>query len=229
MKVSGLLCATMAVLLTGQQAWSSDILFAYDNVFSGSNPDGSTPWVKTWLTEVSPDTVMLSVSNFNLTTSEKLTELYLNLNPNFSASGLVFSFLGGSPGVTAPLPALGTDSFKADGDGKYDIRFQFDQTPSGAFSAGDYLQYQITGIAGLTPADFVYLSLPAGGHGPFYSAIHVQGIEATGVTDTTSLSGWVSPTTVTQVPEPSVGALILLGGGAGLGILQLRRNTASRG
>ena len=66
------------------------------------------------------------------------------------------------------------------------------------FSANDSITYKITGIAGLTAADFDYLSQPAGGSGPFYAAAHIQGL-ANG--DST----WIEPGQgpINVVPEPS--------------------------
>jgi hypothetical protein len=124
---------------------------------------------------------------------------------------LIFNNTGGSSGVFAPSPDLGTDAFKADGDGKYDIRFDFGLTPSTAFSASDYLTYTITGIPTLTSSNFQFLSKPAGGHGPFYAAIHVLGIGIMDVNDLSD-SGWVAgqPSTLVVVPEPASGLLLLL-------------------
>lgn len=61
---------------------------------------------------------------------------------------------------------------------------------------------------GLTASSFNFLSAPDGGHGPFYTAAHVQSIGAG------DASGWVT------VPEPSSW---LLAGLAALGCLLVRR------
>lgn len=184
--------------------------FQFDNTFSGTPPAGAAPWAEVVLQDIAPGQVQLTITDIDIASSEKVTELYLNLNPTLSPTSLVFANTGGSGGVTAPLPLLGVDSFKADGDGKYDILFQFSQTPASAtMSSADYLTYMITGIPTLTAADFNYLSLPAGGHGPFLAAMHVQGIGAADVSDGTSYSGWIAGT---AVPEPSVGTLLLLAG-----------------
>jgi hypothetical protein len=213
-------------LLSAYDASGSGIIYDFDNVFSGSAPDGTAPWFQTRIEDVTPGTVRLTITALNLSPTEKVSELYLNLNPNFLATSLNFTFVDGSAGVTAPQPSLGVNAFKADGDGKYDILFQFAEPPVNALTAGDHLTYLISGIAGLTAQDFVYLSMPAGGHGPFYSAIHMQGISATDVNDTSTLSGWVSPSEVTiiPVPEPTVGMLaILIGGVVGGGRWLARR------
>jgi len=205
-------CAIAGCVLSAYTASGSGVIYDFDNVFSGSAPNGTAPWFQTQIDDVTPGTVRLTITALNLSPTEKVSELYLNLNPNFLATSLNFTFVDGSTGVTAPQPSLGVDAFKADGDGKYDILFQFAEPPAHAFMAGDHLTYLISGITGLTAQDFVYLSLPAGGHGPFYSAIHMQGISATSVNDTSTLSGWVSPTaaTIIPVPEPTTGVLAIL-------------------
>lgn len=211
--------------LCALSAQAASLEFDFNTTFSGTAPDGPAPWVSALFQDEGPGTVRLTISNLNVGATEKITELYLNLNPIYSAPNLHFNFLGGSTGVTAPMPSLGTDAFKADGDGKYDILFQFGLTPNVALTTGDYLSYDITGIPNLTATDFAFLSLPAGGHGPFYSAIHVQGITASGTTDDTTYSGWVAPNEITTVPEPSAAAI----GGmlAGLGLLSWRLRRAS--
>jgi hypothetical protein len=209
------------------QASGLDLLFepgpGGTNVFSGTGPTSPGPWVDVTLKDSSPGTVVLTISNLNIASSEKITELYLNLNPSFLATSLVFSNTGGSSGVFAPLPSLGLNMFKADGDGKYDILFDFGLTPSTAFSTSDYLTYTITGIPTLTSSDFEFLSQPAGGHGPFYAALHVQGINITNVTDLSN-SGWVSaePSPLALVvPEPASAGLLLFA--AGLGFVSRNR------
>ncbi len=216
--------------LAGKAAVGDSVIFPMDNAFSGSSPAGPAPWVNTWLTDGTPGTVFLSVSNVGITATEKVTALYLNLDPTLDPTKLQFTFLSGSSGVFAPLPSLGVDSFKADGDGKYDILFQFAQPPVSAFGANDYLTYKITGITGLNADDFIFLSKPSGGHGPFYAAAHVQSIQATSPTDTGTLSGWISPNEVDFlfVPEPSSSALFLLAACVGAVRFGLRRGKAAQ-
>jgi hypothetical protein len=222
------------VVLVVVPGWArADVLnFQMSSNFSGTMPTGPTPWVNVSFADVTPGTVLLTVSNVDITPGEKVSELYLNLNPNLAPTSLVFANLGGSPGVTAPLPSLGVNAFKADGDGKYDILFQFSQPPTNSFTAGDYLSYQITGIPTLRAVDFEYLSAPAGGHGPFDAAAHVQGIAATDIIDTTATSGWIAPgpsdVVVVAVPEPRLGTFFLLGaalaGGRRIWLSRARRS-----
>ena len=144
---------------------------------------------------------------------------YLNLNTNFSALNLSVSYISGSgsfaiPSIGAGTIERGTDSFKAGGDGKYDLLFDFSTIAGSTFGSGESVTFQISGIAGLTANDFAFLSAPSGGFGPFYAAAHVQGIGPD------SLSGWIDPSLGAQiipVPEPSSAAILALSLGA-LGI-----------
>jgi hypothetical protein len=215
----------LAAFASQPQARSAGILYSFDQVFSGSSPAGAPAWFSVALEDVEAGTVRLSLSALNLQPGEKITELYLNLNPSFLANNLQFTFLEGTAGVIAPQPSLGLDAFRADGDGLYDIRFQFSQPPAGAFRLDAHLTYLITGT-GLTANDFGFLSMPAGGHGPFYSAIHIQGLNADGVNDTGSTSGWISPGQLTElpVPEPSAAMLAVLGGAVAI----FRRSVSGR-
>lgn len=215
-----------AILLAQSQARSDILSYNFDNVFSGSSPSSAAPWFSATLEDVAPGTVRLNLSALNLGLGEKVTEFYLNLNPDFLASNLQITFEEGTAGVAAPQPLLGLDAFRADGDGLYDIRFQFGQPPTTAFTAGEQLSYLITGISTLRVQDFLHMSMPAGGHGPFFSAIHIQGLNASSINDTGSSSGWASPTdaTLVVVPEPSAAMVALVG----VAVVALRRSFIRR-
>ncbi len=102
--------------------------------------------------------------------------------------------------------STGADLYKADGDGRYDIKLLFNNGGSAAnrFTAGEYLAYDIGGIPDLAASDFAYLSTPAGGAGPFYAAAHVQRIGAG------SLSGWIAPKEISTISIPEPAATVLL-------------------
>jgi hypothetical protein len=204
----------MALLSPATSSAASGILYQFDNEFSsGTPPAGPAPWITASIQNVSPGTVQLTIANSGLLGSEFVSGFYLNLNTNFSPLNLSISYVSSSGSFLIPSVASGTiergiDSFKADGDGKYDVLFDFSTVSGSTFGAGESVTYQISGIAGLTADDFVYLSAPNGGHGPFYAAAHVQGIGADG-----ALSGWVEPSLGAQpllVPEPSSAALLVL-------------------
>ena len=216
-----------ALLFAGVSLFGCSVVLAesigyqFNYAFSGTAPAStSQPWIDAVFEDVTPGTVRLAITNLNLSGSENVGELYFNLNPRYSPSALALSIGGGSGGFLTPTVSLGADMFKADGDGKYDILFSFDEggTDATRFTANEYLVWQITGIPNLTAADFAYLSQPAGGVGPFYAAAHVQRIGAG------SLSGWIAATdisSVSAVPEPT--ALTLLVGGLALVIWRRRK------
>ncbi len=198
-----------------------------DPIFSGTPPAGPPPWIDATFADIAPGTVQLTVAAVGLTGTEKVTEFYLNLDPALAATSLAFGFVSGTGAFNLPAIQTGTDAFKADGDGKYDILFNFSQTPATAFTGGDSVTYQITGISGLTASSFVFYSAPAGGHGPFLAAAHVQGISATSTSDTTTYSGWLAPSQVSPIPEPASAALLLLAGGSAWFTRRLTRNRRS--
>jgi len=219
--VRALICVAISVgaLSTTQAA----VIFDFNNAFSGSPPAATnTPWLEAQFQDVTPGTVRLTVFNLGLSGSENIDQLYFNLATNLDPLGLTFSGLSAS-GSDLPIISQGADQFKADGDGKYDILFNFAQggTTTNRFDGTDTFTCLISGIPGLTANDFNYLSLPAGGAGPFFAAGHVQRIGAG------SLSGWISATssgTVSMVPEPHLASFFWLGAGLWLAVRIIRQH-----
>jgi len=183
--------------------------------FSGATaPVGSSPWLTPKFDdENTAGTVVLTVETTNLSGSEFVSGLYLNVDPSIDPADLNFSSPTKTGTFSNPSILLSTDAYKADGDGKYDILLQFSTSSGNEFGAGEEVEYTITGVgsaAGLLATDFVFLSAPAGGHGPFFAAAHVQSIGAGGD------SGWIAPEpgldpTSIPVPEPTSITLLSLG------------------
>ncbi len=211
---AGTAALLLALALSPAVSQASSLFFNFENVFSGTSPSSPhSPWVNALLEDVTPGTVRLTVSNLTLVGSENTDSLYLNLRTNLNPNNLTFSFTGGSGGFDTPTVSTGVDQFKADGDGKYDILFTFSTggNQQNRFDAHEYMTVNISGIPTLNVSDFIYLSAPAGGVGPFYAATHVQRINGG------SISGWISPNDVSwvsTVPEPS--SEVLLGFAASL-------------
>lgn len=216
---------TLPLILSGLLAFffspvthASTVTFDYDRVISGTAPAGSTPWVTAVFDDGGTSgTVTLTMVAPGLSGSENITGMYFNLDPALNPNNLSFSYLG-STGPAATSVQTGVNAFKADGDGKYDILFNF-PTSSG-FTAGDTVQYRITGISTLTSGSFNFLSacgnLNCSGPGNFYAAAHVQNIGAN--------SGWIA-SNVGIVPIP--GALWLFGSGL-LGLAGLARSKKNK-
>jgi hypothetical protein len=198
-----------------------------DQVFSGTaTPSGSTPWLTATFDDAFPGRlagqVQVTLSIPGLADPEKVDGWYINVDDGVSAgtSGTAIdpttlSFSSPTKVGTFDDPAinLGTDAFKADGDGKYDIRFDFSTSNGHEFGTGESVSYIITGPAFMDAHSFTFLSKPAGGNGPFYEAAHILAIGQGGD------SVWARPTDRpgNPVPEPSAIVLGFIGGCAALG------------
>ncbi|MHB8535826.1 MAG: VPLPA-CTERM sorting domain-containing protein [Sulfuricaulis sp.] len=193
---------------------AATVTFNYDTLISGSTPAGTSPWITATFDDGGTSgTVTLTMSASGLVPSENISGMYFNLNPALNLSSLSFSYLG-TTGPAATSVQVGTDSYKADGDGKYDILFNF---PTGSgFDAGETVKYQITGISSLTAQSFNFLSAcgnpSCSGPGSFYAAAHVQNINGYN-------SGWIA-SNAGVVPIPA--AVWLFGSGL-LGLVGIAR------
>lgn len=190
--------------------------------FSGAAPPaGSDPWLTATFDDSfgGANTVRLTMAAPNLVATEFVHEWLFNFDPALDPTQLSFAPVD-TPGATPTAILTGVDAFKADGDGFFDILFDFPPPPSGfdaKFTAGETVTYDITYIAAIGAQSFDFDSAGGGGRGPFPTAAHVQGIGPEG-----NESGWV-----TAVPEPSsivVWGLSLL---AGAGFARLRRRKSS--
>jgi hypothetical protein len=209
-----------AALATGISYNANAVLtLDLDTAFSGDQPDGN---VEAVFTNAGAGAVDLTITS-GLVLPESMEELYLNLNPAYDADDLAFA-IDSSSGTFGPISiSTGTNAFKADGDGLYDILFQFDfSPPADRFDNTDSITYHITGIAGLVEGDFNFLSAPAGGHGPFLAAAHIQN------TDGPEGSGWIAPNGAPPPPNgvPDGGTTLMLLGSALTCLGALRRRFA---
>jgi len=200
-----------AGLLVPAKTNASGILYQFDTPFpSDPSPDGSSPWIDASFQDASGG-VLLTVTNLGLTSTEFMQGngsganggLFFNLNPIDDPTSLTFTLVSQTASFGTYIQT-GENAFKADGDGKYDIVFDFS---SHLFAGGASFTYLISGISGLSANDFAYLSAPAGGSGPFYAAAHVMGLSPAA-----SNSTWIEPGSgpmqLMPLPEPSPTALI---------------------
>jgi len=175
-------------------------------IFTGTGvPTNPPPWLNATFDDGgSSGSVDLTISAIGLTGVEKVKEVYFNLDPALNPAQLVFSAPIKTGTFTDPGISTGTDAYKADGDGKYDIMIAFSTANADAFNGGEAVKYTIT-LASLTANSFDFVSAPGGGEGQYNIAIHLQSLGSTGD------SAWAT------TPEPATIGLL------GLGAFALRR------
>jgi hypothetical protein len=183
--------ALATILITVSSSSASTFTYDFNSTFSGNSPAGSPPWLQATFTDsgLPANTVQLTVSAVNLSSSEYVSCWYFNLNPSLDPTLLNFATSGSVGAFGTPTIQTGENSFRAAGDGKYDVLFAFDRTGGAPalFGNGDSVTFTITGIPGLNAGDFNFLSAPAGGGGPYISAAHVVSGDQ---------GGWVDPASI---------------------------------
>jgi hypothetical protein len=211
--------ASAAIAISGH-ASAATYSYVFSEEFSGADePGGATPWATLSFADVAGGVSM----SLSLASTMESTAFAGAGYFNFGGTAAQLTALTFSYGSGQALPTIGKafDSFKADGDGWFDIRFLF-PTDQGddRFLAGESLTYMISG-GGVTADLFNYTSAPGGGNGTWHSALHMQGLgqDAEG-------SGWIGATPTTPVPEPETYAM-LLAGLALMGFVARRRRERS--
>jgi hypothetical protein len=212
--LAALPAAGFLAALAAMPAQAATVTFDYGVSFGAVSPDGPAPWA----TSVFDDgggsgSVTLTMSVAASVNLADVTAMYFNLDPSIDPTSLAFTRDSGT-GPTAANTSIqtGTDNFQADGDGQYDILFDFPPPPGqqdARFNAGEDLVYTITG-PGITANSFNFFATPAGEFGPYLSVARFQ--------DTGPLqedSDWVG-----AVPVPA--AVWLFGSGL-LGLVGIAR------
>ena len=223
-KISKLSVVVASALLLPAVAQANSFVYQFNNVFSGSTPAGSTPWITAAFNDVvgSPGTVELKISAAGLTGSEFLGGLLLNLDPADNPGKLAFTYVSSSGGFSLPSISSGANKFKANVDGKFDISFSFSQKSTKTFTSGEWVVYDITSTSPsftLNALDFNYLSQVACGPGSLLAAANIGNVPGKCGTGTS----WVDPYQLTPVPEPTTLTFMGLFGLGGLGLAAFRR------
>jgi hypothetical protein len=199
-------------------ARSETVRFPLDLQYTdgGSTPASSSlPWITATFEDSVSDlnTVRLTMSADNLTGSEFISQWYFNFDPVLDASRLSFSAYDISSVPTFDIStdiATGTNSYKAGGDGYFDIMIDLPTSNAKGgdrrFISSEQVILDLTYDSPITASSFSFTS---NGERPYHTAAHVQSIGPDG-----EYSGWIANTSV--VPEP-VSAFLFIAGGATLG------------
>jgi hypothetical protein len=190
----------------GVSARADSITYVMDNVYSGSGTPSGAPKV-TIDDGGTSGSVKFTFDATGLDSPfEKIDKWYFNTAFNI-AGGTVTGFTNLSGFVSFPSFPYSfnntTGSFKAGGDGYFDLIVNFANSGSGTFKDDEIFSFHVN-KPGITASTFDAWSIPSGsGKGPFQSAVHLQGVGPCG-----DESVWLSATVRSPVSEP---ALALLG------------------
>jgi hypothetical protein len=216
-RVLGLLffAIIFAVSMVGQASAATNV-FEYEVEFSGGTaPQGTSPWLTATFDDNTgnANSVLLTMSAGNLEGTEFVNDWYFNFDAALDPTFLTFNFVSGTA-FAADNELTGINSFQANGDGNYDILFDYTESTTGdRFTSGETATYEITYTLGaIAVTSFDFFSYEVGGQGSYLAAAKVQGINGDD-----DLSGFVG-----VVPEP-VSSTLFLVGAATLGFRRFRK------
>lgn len=162
--------AIAAVALVCATAQADSVTFVLDESFGAVPPTGS-PTI-TFDDQNTAGSVEVTFDLTDLTGGEKVTSWYFT----FADDATTLAFAWGSGPVVSGITTSASQDLQADGDGAYNILFDWPPADASAFHAGDVVVYDITGV-GIVAVDFDVLGVPGPGQGnagPFHTAAHVQ-------------------------------------------------------
>jgi hypothetical protein len=161
------------------------VSYGLDFAFSGSPASTTVPWVTITFEDdtadptLPPNTVRVTMEATGLVGNQFITDWFFNLDPSLNPTLLTFDTLTATKTGTFNNPAIstGANSFKADGDGFFDVKFEFANGPPAArFGAGDKYVILVSSTQTLTGESFKFVSVNGSpGKDGFGSAAHLQG------------------------------------------------------
>ena len=193
--------------LTAMGVFANAASFSIDfnSVYTGATPLGGSPWATATFTDVSLDTVDLTVShNASSAAGQFVSLLRFNVDP-------VVGTIAGSAlsGKTATFGSVSAGS-ATDAGTTFDFAVNFNTSNAGGGAqrllAGDSVTIRLTGT-GLTAMNFDALS---SGGTEVRALMHIQGID-----------GGLSSKVTEAVPEPA--SMVILGGAAMAAFARKRR------
>jgi hypothetical protein len=202
---------------------NADIIYNFSDVFNFDNkpfPVGPAPWLTATFSNIGDSGDVKLTLAANLQSSQFVRDWYFNLNPEFDSTELTIT-RNTPDGGNAPIASTSTGNNlqKADGDGFYDLLFEFPTAEGSTFNGTETAIFTLSLSSGnILEDDFSYKSV--GSNSGYSAAAHIQGIPITGSTETDST--WVVPggEGVSNVPIPPT--VFLLGAGL-IGLVGLRR------
>jgi hypothetical protein len=184
-------------VFTFSSAHALPFAVSLDNEISGATA-ASNSIVVFFDDTIADETVRVTMDASALDEDEAITGMYINYTGLIPYLTWTTIF---ADTYTDPIQ-MNYDTYKADGDGYFDILFSWKQP---GFDAGDIFIFDAN-ASGITANLFNAASYPGGGNGTWTVAAHVQSIGEG------EESGWMAGNPVsTPVPEPAT--MLLLGSG----------------
>ena len=152
--VAKCLCACLLLVATAAPLSASTIELPLAQEYSGASPPaGSSPWLTVKFDDQNtPGSVVFTVEATNLTGTEFISGLYLNIDSSIDPADLSFGVPTKTGSFADPTISLATDSFNAAGGSKYDILLGFSKKSSDRFGVGEEVKYTLTGTGSASGA-----------------------------------------------------------------------------
>ena len=220
------LLALLSVPILGS-ASAATLQLNIDSIFSGPGvPEGPTPWVAVTVDDSYgvAITVRRSIEAVGLVGIEYISEIYLNFDSTLDSTNLSFTEITNPTSMNPATDiSTGNNLYKANGDGFFDIHFDFPPPPgnfASKFTSGETVVIDLTYTSAISADSFAYQSVNSqGGYDPF-AAVHIKSI---GPNEESVWSG--APVAAFEIPEPTVGGLLVM---STLCLLNIRRRQGGR-